>query len=73
MDADDLSELAYLENENDEERQLKKQRYKELQEVLSNAFSEDKEEFDRSKNISSSSSSTSMGLGRPNGKLTFKK
>ncbi|XP_057500366.1 BTB/POZ domain and ankyrin repeat-containing protein NPR1-like [Actinidia eriantha] len=73
MDADDLSELAYLENENDEERQLKKQRYAELQEVLSKAFNEDKEEFNRSKNLSYSSSSTSMGLGRPNGKLTFKK
>ncbi|XP_057498255.1 BTB/POZ domain and ankyrin repeat-containing protein NPR1-like [Actinidia eriantha] len=72
MDADDLSELAYLENENAEDRQLKKQRYTELQEVLSNAFNKDKEEFDRSKNISSSSS-TSMSLGRPSGKLTFKK
>ncbi|GFY80467.1 regulatory protein [Actinidia rufa] len=73
MDADDLSELAYLENENAEDRKLKKQRYTELQEVLSNAFNKDKEEFDRSKNISSSSSSTSMSLGRPSGKLTFKK
>uniref|UniRef100_A0A5B7BHM4 Putative NPR1 n=1 Tax=Davidia involucrata TaxID=16924 RepID=A0A5B7BHM4_DAVIN len=75
MDADELSELAYLGKDTPEERQLKKQRYIELQEVLSKAFNEDKEEFDRSKstNISSSSSSTSIGVVRPNGKLTFKK
>ncbi|GMQ06094.1 hypothetical protein CsSME_00050811 [Camellia sinensis var. sinensis] len=72
MDADDLSELAYLDNETHEERQLKKQRYMELQEVLTKAFTEDKREFDKS-NISSSSSSTSMGVSRANGKLTFKK
>ncbi|XAR53450.1 hypothetical protein NMG60_11022004 [Bertholletia excelsa] len=73
MDADDLSELAYIENETAEERQLKKQRYMELQDVLSKAFNEDKEEFGRSINISSSSSSTSMGMARNNGKTTFRK
>ncbi|KAK3014728.1 hypothetical protein RJ639_008398 [Escallonia herrerae] len=52
MDADDLSELAYLGNDGPDERQLKKQRYIELQEVLSKAFSEDKEEFHRSNNLS---------------------
>ncbi|KAA8534823.1 hypothetical protein F0562_029735 [Nyssa sinensis] len=72
MDADELSELAYLGKDTPKERQLKKQRYMELQEVLSNAFNEDKEEFNKS-NISSSSSSASIGVVRPNGKLTFKK
>nr|AYM55854.1 nonexpresser of PR genes 1 [Camptotheca acuminata] len=72
MDADELSELAYLGKDTPEERQMKKQRYMDLQEVVSKAFNEDKEEFDRS-NISSSSSSTSIGVMRPNGKLTFKK
>ncbi|KAJ4851145.1 hypothetical protein Tsubulata_003229 [Turnera subulata] len=68
MDADDLSQLAYLGNDTPEERQVKRQRYMELQEVLSKAFSEDKQEFDRS-GISSSSSSKSVGAGRSNGKL----
>ncbi|KAK9274559.1 hypothetical protein L1049_021808 [Liquidambar formosana] len=67
MDAEDLSELACL----PDERLLKKRRYIELQEVLSKAFSEDKEEFDRSA-ISSSSSSTSIGLVRPNSNLALK-
>ena len=47
MDADDLSEIACMGNDTAEERQLKKQRYMELQEVLSKAFSEDKQEFDK--------------------------
>ncbi|XP_059633131.1 BTB/POZ domain and ankyrin repeat-containing protein NPR1-like [Cornus florida] len=72
MDADDLSELAYLGKDTSEERQLKKQRYMELQEVLSKAFSEDKEEYDKS-NIPSSSSSTTLRVGMPNGNLTLKK
>lgn len=73
MDNDDYSELAYLENENPEEREMKKRRYIELQEVLSKAFHEDKEEFDKCNTISSSSSSTSFGVARPNSKPTFKK
>ncbi|KAK3025776.1 hypothetical protein RJ639_041932 [Escallonia herrerae] len=85
MDADDLSELAYLGNGSPDERQLKKQRYIELQEVLGRAFSEDKEEFHRSNNLSSSSSfhrsnnlsssssSASAGMAKANGKLPFKK
>ena len=68
MDADDLSQLAYLGNGTTEERQQKKQRYMELQDLLTKAFDEDKQEFDRS-NISSSSSSKSMGVVRSNGKL----
>ncbi|KAK6236505.1 hypothetical protein SCA6_011842 [Theobroma cacao] len=69
MDADDLSQLACGGNDTPEERLVKKQRYVELQDVLSKAFNEDKVEFDRS-TISSSSSSKSIGVSRPNGKLT---
>lgn len=71
MDADDLSQLAYLGNDTPEERRLKKRRYMELQDVLSKAFTEDKEEFDRS-TISSSSSTKSLGATRANGKLIDK-
>lgn len=60
MDADDLSLLARLEHDTPEERRLKKRRYMELQDILSKAFSEDKEEFDKS-TFSSSSSSKSVG------------
>lgn len=67
MDADDLSQLAYMGNDTPEERLAKRRRYMELQEVLSKAFNEDKEEIDRS-NISSSSSSTSLGMVKPNKK-----
>lgn len=70
MDADDLSEIAYMGNDTPEERQLKKQRYMELQEILSKAFTEDKEEFAKT-NISSSGSSTSKGVDKPN-KLPFR-
>ncbi|XAR67149.1 hypothetical protein NMG60_11013598 [Bertholletia excelsa] len=73
MDTEDLSDLAHLENETPEDRQLKRQRFMEIQQVLTKAFTEDKEEFDRSNNLQSSSSSTSMAVGRPAGKLTFKK
>ena len=71
MDADDLSDLAYLGNDTAEERNLKKRRYMELQDLLSKAFNEDKEEHDKSR-ISSSSSSTSPGIGRTNGKRVWK-
>lgn len=75
MDAEDLSELAYSGKDTPDERQLKKQRYMELQEILSKAFTEDKEEFHRSNNLSSSSSSASVGMAKAkgNGKLIFKK
>lgn len=59
MDADDLNQLACPGNDTPEERLLKRIRYMELQEVVSKAFNEDKEEFDRSA-ISSSSSSKSV-------------
>ncbi|XP_012076963.1 BTB/POZ domain and ankyrin repeat-containing protein NPR1 isoform X3 [Jatropha curcas] len=65
MDAEELSQLAYLGNETSEERLQKKQRFMELQEVLTKAFTEDKQEFDRS-TISSSSSSKSVGAVRSN-------
>ncbi|XP_025012251.2 BTB/POZ domain and ankyrin repeat-containing protein NPR1 [Ricinus communis] len=68
MDADDLSQLAYLGKDTVEERHQKKQRYMELQDLLSKAFNEDKQEFDKS-NISSSSSSKSIGMVKSNGKL----
>lgn len=74
MGAEDLSDLAYLDNGTTEERVLKRKRYKELQEQLSKAFSEDKEEQDKDKSmISSSSSSTSLGFGRTNGKITCRR
>ncbi|XVF88778.1 hypothetical protein PTKIN_Ptkin19aG0078900 [Pterospermum kingtungense] len=69
MDADDLSQLACGGNDTPEERTVKRQRYMELQDVLSKAFHEDKEEYDKS-TMSSSSSSKSMVVIRPNGKLT---
>ena len=71
MDADDLSEIAYMGNDTPEERQLKNQRYMELQEILTKAFTEDKEEFAKT-NVSSSCSSTSKGVDKPN-KLPFRK
>ena len=69
MDADDLSQLAYLGNDTREERQRKRKRYLELRDALSQAFSEDKEEFDRS----TLSSSSSTALGKPYGKTPFKR
>ncbi|KAG6769957.1 hypothetical protein POTOM_025624 [Populus tomentosa] len=71
MDADDLSQIAYLGNETSEERLVKRQRHLELQEALSKAFDEDKQEFDRSV-ISSSSSTKSIGTASSNGKLSDK-
>lgn len=71
MDADDLSEIAYMGNDTPEDRQLKKQRYMELQEILTKAFTEDKEEFAKTNNISSCSS-TSKGVDKPN-KIPFRK
>ncbi|XP_074305355.1 BTB/POZ domain and ankyrin repeat-containing protein NPR1-like [Silene latifolia] len=70
MDAEDLSQLAYLSNDTPEERIRKKRRYDELQDALTKAFTEDKEEFDRS-TLSSSSSSTPMGKGH--GRFNFKR
>ncbi|GAV81403.1 BTB domain-containing protein/DUF3420 domain-containing protein/NPR1_like_C domain-containing protein/Ank_2 domain-containing protein [Cephalotus follicularis] len=71
MDADDLSQLACSGNGTPEEALLKRRRYIELQEILSKAFNEDKEEFDKSA-MSSSSSSKLTGVVRPNGNLIVK-
>ncbi|XP_071742394.1 BTB/POZ domain and ankyrin repeat-containing protein NPR1 [Rutidosis leptorrhynchoides] len=46
-------------NTTPEEQELKKQKYSQVQEALNKAYTEDKQEFDRSNAISSSSSSTS--------------
>ncbi|OWM83127.1 hypothetical protein CDL15_Pgr011809 [Punica granatum] len=66
MDNDEISELTYDGNETPNERLRKKQRHMELQEAVSKAYSEDKEEIDRS-SLLSSSSSTSIGLVDSNG------
>ncbi|KAM0974882.1 hypothetical protein ACFX2C_017995 [Malus domestica] len=73
MDGDDISQLQYTRNDTPELRLTKRRKYMELQEVLTQAFDKDNEEFDRS-GISSSSSSTSIGVVRSNGgKITIKK
>ncbi|GER36006.1 regulatory protein NPR1 [Striga asiatica] len=72
MDRDDYPEIAQLGNDSVEDCPMKRQRRMEIEEVLSKAFSEDKEEFGRTINFSSPSSSSSMGIIRPpNGKLNF--
>lgn len=71
MDADDLSQLTCMGDDSPEDRQRKRRRYVELQEILNKVFYEDKEEFDRSA-ISSSSSSTSRGVVRHNGNIAMK-
>jgi len=68
MDADDLSQLACMGHDSPEDRLVKRRRYAELQEVLNKVFHEDKEEFDKS-GMSSSSSSTSIGMPRANNSM----
>ncbi|XP_028787451.1 BTB/POZ domain and ankyrin repeat-containing protein NPR1-like [Neltuma alba] len=65
MDTNNLSQIACMGNDTPEERQAKRRRYVLLQEVLSKAFMEDKQEFDKS-TVSSSSSSPSIGMVRRN-------
>ncbi|PIM99766.1 hypothetical protein CDL12_27737 [Handroanthus impetiginosus] len=72
MDREDYPEIAQMGNGSFEDCPLKRQRRMEIEEVLSKAFTEDKEELDHTINLSSSSSSSSVGMMRPNGKLTFK-
>ncbi|XP_073150794.1 BTB/POZ domain and ankyrin repeat-containing protein NPR1 [Henckelia pumila] len=72
MDGEDYPEIARLQIDSPEECPSKKQRRMEIEEDFSKAFTEDKEEFDRTMNFSSSSSSSSIGLTKPNGKLTFR-
>ncbi|KAK4757747.1 hypothetical protein SAY87_019048 [Trapa incisa] len=66
MDKGGISELTYVGNETPEEQLKKKQKCMELQEAVSKAFSEDKEESDRSSSMLSSSSLASMALVNPN-------
>ncbi|KAM5547345.1 hypothetical protein ABKV19_001709 [Rosa sericea] len=68
MDGDEVSQLTHTGNDTPEIRLSKRKRYMEIQEVLSKAFDEDKQEIDRS-GMSSSSSSTSARVVRP--KLTI--
>lgn len=70
MDAEDLSQLAFIGDDTPEERQRKKRRYVELQEALIKAFTEDKVELDTS-TLSSSSSSTP--IGKAPGKFNLKR
>lgn len=73
MDRDDYPEIAEIGNGFVADNcPLKRQKRMEIEEVLSKAFTEDKEEFDRTINFSSSSSSSSVGMLRPNGTLPFK-
>ncbi|XP_075489590.1 BTB/POZ domain and ankyrin repeat-containing protein NPR1-like [Primulina tabacum] len=72
MDGDDFPEIARLQIDPHEECPSKKQKRMEIEEDFSKAFTEDKEEFDHTINFSSSSSSSSIGLTKPNGKLTFR-
>ncbi|XP_048133753.1 BTB/POZ domain and ankyrin repeat-containing protein NPR1-like isoform X2 [Rhodamnia argentea] len=68
MDADDCTQLAFLDNGTPEEQLLKRRRFTEIQEAISKAFNEDKEEFEKS-HVSSFSSSSSSGAMRPKRKL----
>ncbi|CAN1836194.1 BTB/POZ domain and ankyrin repeat-containing protein NPR1 [Linum perenne] len=63
-DDNDLTQLACLGNGTPEERQRKRKRYLELQQLLGKAFSADKEEFNRC-TISSSSSRSVDGMAPP--------
>lgn len=72
MDREDYyPEIAQLGNGFLEDSPSKRQRRMEIEEVMSKAYTEDKEEFNRTINLSSSSSSSSVGMLRPNGPLTF--
>lgn len=69
IDTDDLSWLATVGDDTPEERLRKRQRHIEVEEEMTEAFTQDKEETDKS-SILSSSSSTSISFLKPNGKLT---
>ncbi|CAH2077913.1 unnamed protein product [Thlaspi arvense] len=70
-DCEELSILAFVEEETPEERLQKRQRFMEIQETLQEAFNKDKEELGKS-SLSASSSSTSKPAStkRSNGKLS---
>lgn len=56
-----------------EERESKKQKYLQAQETLNKAFTEDKEEYDKSYALSSSSSSTSGVVNPQTAQFSFQK
>ncbi|XP_051114178.1 BTB/POZ domain and ankyrin repeat-containing protein NPR1-like isoform X2 [Andrographis paniculata] len=58
MDREDYTEIAQQGNGSVNDCPLKRQRRQELEEVLSKAYTEDKEELDRATNLTSSSSSS---------------
>lgn len=59
MNNEGLPQLTWHGKETPEERQAKRQRHVELQDVVSKAYTEDKEEFDKC------NSSISIGLAKP--------
>ncbi|KAL3755379.1 hypothetical protein ACJRO7_002430 [Eucalyptus globulus] len=65
----DLSWLGTVGDDTPEEQLRKKQRHIDVEEEMTEAYTQDKEETDKS-SILSSSSSTSMSFLKPNGKLT---
>ncbi|RZC49735.1 hypothetical protein C5167_018163 [Papaver somniferum] len=64
VDTKDLLDLADLKNGSQEEQQLKKKRFLEIQDSLKDAFDKDKVEYDQCKANSASSSSASKGLAQ---------
>lgn len=72
MDRDDYPEITQLGRDDPDDCPLKKKQRMEIEEVISKAYTEDKEEFDRTMNISSSPSTSSTGISKPNGTLPFK-
>jgi len=69
IDTGDLSWLGTVGEDTPEEQLRKKQRHIEVEEEMTEAYTQEKEETDKS-SILSSSSSTSMSFLKPNGKLT---
>lgn len=64
VDTKDLLDLADLKNGSQQEQQLKKKRFLEIQDSLKDAFDKDKVEYDQCKANSASSSSASKGLSQ---------
>lgn len=63
VDSEDLTILALVEEDTPEQRQQKRQRFMEIQEIVQMAFSKDKEDLGKS-SLSASSSSTSKLTGK---------
>lgn len=74
MDCEDLTQLACGEEDTPEKRLQKKQRYMEIQEILTKAFTEDNLELGKS-SLTASASSTSKSTGgkRSNRKLSHRR